>query len=178
MTTPIQLPYIGLEFNDDHSQNHEDFIGDILDENPPEGTTRIYFQNLNGLNWDNEGGKWPYICEVMDGIQVDIACFAETNLDTNNYDVRRKMEQICQRQHDQSRLVMATSKHKSSSLYKPGGTAILACNAITSHIKSHTRDRMGRWVSLSISTSSTKNVRLISAYQVCFKSRQGAKEPI
>ena len=76
--------------NEDYEQLHIESIGDSLEEDPLEGTIRIYFQNLNGLNWDAQGGKWPYICEVMEGIQVDIACFAEMNTDTNNFDVRRK----------------------------------------------------------------------------------------
>ena len=160
--------------NEDHEQHHIESIGDSLEEDPLEGTIRIYFQNLNGLNWDAQGGKWPYICEVMEGIQVDIACFAEMNTDTNNFDVRRKMEQICQRQHSQSRLVMASSKYRTTTLYKPGGTAILACNAITAHIKSHTRDRMGRWATMSFSLSATKRVRVISAYQVCSNISPGS----
>lgn len=150
-----------------------DFVGDVMDEEPTESTTRLYFQNLNGLNWDQQGGKWPYICEVMESIQVDIACFAELNTDTNRYEVRRKMEQISQQQHGQNRLVMASSKNKTSTVYKPGGTAILACNAITNHIKSHTRDRMGRWVSMCISVSTSNKLRIIAAYQVCSTTSTG-----
>ena len=52
-----------------------DFIGDPLNELIDDQTTRIYVQNLNGLNWDKDGGRWPYICEVMEAIQTDIACF-------------------------------------------------------------------------------------------------------
>ena len=88
-----------------HDEDFEpsEFIGDVLCENPTPKTMRIYFQNLNGLCWDNDGGKWPYVCEVLDSIQADIACFAETNTtDTNNYAIRRKMEHTCQQQFHQS----------------------------------------------------------------------------
>ena len=173
MTAPITRNVDEMISNEDQEQHQNEFIGDVLEEDPTAGIIRIYFQNLNGLNWDAHGGKWPYICEVMEGIQVDIACFAEMNTDTNNHEVRRKMEQICQRQHSQSRLVMASSKHRTATLYKPGGTAILACNAITAHIKSHTRDRMGRWATMSFSLSATKRVRVISAYQVCSNATPG-----
>ena len=50
-----------------------EFIRDMMHEHPESGTTRLYFQNLNGLRWDNQGGKWPYVCEVMASIQADIA---------------------------------------------------------------------------------------------------------
>lgn len=62
---------------------------------------------------------------------------------------------------------MSSSLHKTIHDYKPGGTAILACNEISSYIKSHTRDRMGRWSSVSISTASSKSIWIILAYQVC-----------
>ena len=104
----------------------EEVIGDTLDESPTPNTTRIYVQNLNGLCWDKTGGRWPYICEVMDAIQADVSCFSELNVDTNNYTVRKTMETICQHQFHQNSLVLATSKPRSPTLYKPGGTAILA----------------------------------------------------
>ena len=33
-----------------------DYIGDILNDDKEENTTRVYFQNLNGLKWDKQGG--------------------------------------------------------------------------------------------------------------------------
>ena len=155
-----------------HESN--EFFGDIMQENINQGTTRLYFQNLNGLCWDNQGGKWPYICEVLASIQADIGCFVETNTNTNNYNVRRQMEQICQRQFTHSRLILASSKQPTTTMYKPGGTAILSCNNITSRIKTHTRDRMGRWASISLETTATKRIRVISAYQVCAEIRTGS----
>ena len=91
-------------------QDPSDYIGDILDETPNEDTTRIYFQNINGISWNEEGGRWPYICEAMACIQADIACFCETNIDTNQYKIRTGMEDICHKRFSQSRLVMSTSK--------------------------------------------------------------------
>jgi hypothetical protein len=77
-----------------------EFIGDIMTEYPSQETTRIYFQNINGLRWDTEAGKWPYICEVLESINADVAL--ETNTNTNNYTVRHKMETICQHHFQQS----------------------------------------------------------------------------
>lgn len=124
---------------------HHEHFGDPLEEHPSDDIIRIYIQNLNGLCWDKDGGRWPYICKAMLSIQADIACFSETNTNTNKYLIRNQMEQVCRRHFNHSRLVMSSSNHKTTHDYKPGGTAILVCNDITSHIKSHTRDRMGRW---------------------------------
>ena len=163
-----------LEATNEHITTTTDAIGDILQENPDENITRLYCQNINGLSWDSEGGKWPYVCEVMAGIHADIACFTEINTDTNNFSVRKKMETIANRQFDHSRLIMSTSKSQTTGYYKPGGTAIMACNAITSTIKSHSRDRMGRWSSLRLATASPRHIRIIAAYQVCQNSRPGS----
>jgi len=162
-----------LEAMTDHSLLTNDFVGDHLHEINPTNITRIYCQNINGLTWDSEGGKWPYICEVMAGIHASIACFIETNTDTNKVRIRQQMETIASRQFQHNRLIMATSKHQTSTNYKPGGTAILACNTITSMIKSHSRDRMGRWTSMQLATSPQRSVRIITAYQVCANSQPG-----
>lgn len=162
-----------LEATTDDPQLIAAMIGDTLQESPSENITRIYCQNLNGLSWDKEGGKWPYVCDVIAGINADIACFTEINTDTNKFHIRRKMETVANRHLNQSRLITATSKHQTSTTYKPGGTAIMACGAITSTIKSHSRDRMGRWTSMRLTTSTPRHIRIIVAYQVCQNPRPG-----
>lgn len=147
-----------LEAMVDGTMESSDFVGDVLDESPSQDTIRIYVQNINGLSWNRDGGKWPYICEVMASLQVDIACFSEINTDTNRYEVRKRIESICQKYFDKNSLVMATSSLRTVTLYKPGGTAIVACNAITTRICKHTRDRLGRWTSFCFQTSSNKKL--------------------
>ena len=162
-----------LEALTDITTNGTDAIGDNLQEKASENITRVYCQNINGLSWDSEGGKWPYICDAMAGIHTSIACFTETNTDTNNFTVRTRMEKLASRQFNHSRLIMATSKRPTSTMYKPGGTAILATDAITAMISSHSRDRMGRWSSIRLTTSTSQNIRIIAAYQVCKNLRPG-----
>ena len=165
--------YDEMETMTDGTIEGNDYYGDPMDEEFVDNRTRIYIQNLNGINWDKSGGKWPYVCEMLTTIQADIACFTEVNTDVNNYTVRKKMETICQQHFQQNALIMSTSKYKSSTLYKPGGTAVLAMNSITARIKSHTRDRMGRWSSLCFNTSPNQKLRIIAAYQVCQNSQPG-----
>ena len=165
--------YDDQEMLTDGTIQGNDFFGDPMEEEIDNSRTRIYIQNLNGINWDKNGGKWPYVCEILHTIQADIACFTELNTDVNNYTVRKQMETICHRQFQQNTLIMSTSKYKSPTLYKPGGTAVLAMNAITAKIKSHTRERMGRWSSLCFNTRPKQKLRVISAYQVCQNSRPG-----
>lgn len=162
-----------LESTTDHKPVIADAIGDTLQETPPTNITRIHCQNLNGLSWDSEGGKWPYICETMAAIKADITCVTEINTDTNNFPIRQKMKSIASRQFHRNRLVLSTSKYSTPTIYKPGGTAIVACNAITATVKSYTRDRMGRWSSIKLSTPTSRSIRIITAYQVCANMRPG-----
>ena len=173
--SPAAIDYYDeLETMVEGTTDGNDFFGDPMEEEFVDSRTRIYVQNLNGINWDKNGGKWPYVCEMLQTIQADIACFTELNTDVNNYVVRKQMETICQRQFQQNALIMSTSKYKSPTHYKPGGTAVLAINSITTRIKSHTRDRMGRWSSVCFSTRPNQRLRIISAYQVCQNSRPGS----
>lgn len=162
-----------LESMVDGTYSASDSVGDPMEDSPNNGTTRLFIQNLNGLLWNNDGGKWPYVCETIATTQADIACFSELNTDTNRYDVRKIMEDTCKRQFNQHRLVLASSTTKSATTYKPGGTAILARDSVTIRIKSQTRDRMGRWTSISFTTSPTRRLRVISAYQVGKQVRPG-----
>lgn len=61
-----------MEINTADPQRHEQ-VGDILDEDPSDNIMRIYVQNLNGLSWNQDGGRWPYICASMSSLQVDVA---------------------------------------------------------------------------------------------------------
>lgn len=165
--SPILPIFDELDSLNDMFKEHHETYGDPLVDHPAPSITRIYIQNLNGLCWDKDGGRWPFICNVMSSLHVDIACFSELNTNTNKYSIRKQMETICQRQFNHSRLVMASSNSQTTHDYKPGGTAIMVCNETISNIKSHTRDRMGRWTSMSLSTNTSRSIRIISAYQVC-----------
>jgi len=129
--------FIPLSDNDDSSTdtsvddfNHlneldGDYISDILSEEKEDNTTRVYFQNLNGLKWDKHGAIWPMICQSMAAIHADVACFSEVNQDTSKFAIREKMKTVACRQFDHVRLVTATSNRKVQRNYKPGGTTML-----------------------------------------------------
>lgn len=144
MRPAIGQDYDELESMVDGTMESSEFVGDIMEDTPDDNTTRVYIQNLNGLSWNREGGRWPYICEVLASIQADVACFSEMNTDTHR-----------------------------SSIYKPGGTAILACNNMVSKVHKHNRDRLGRWASICFQMTPNKRLRIISAYQVCQNARPG-----
>jgi hypothetical protein len=55
--------------NQNETQNSH--IGDIMSEKP-DGTTRIYVQNINGINLRDKGFQFKEICEDMQLIQANI----------------------------------------------------------------------------------------------------------
>jgi exonuclease III len=156
-----------------HATTPNLFVGDELDPNKQQGLTRIYFQNLNGLKWDRDGGMWPMICQAMSGIHADIIGFAETNQDTTKYEVRHKLETIARKYFDHKKLIYGTSTRPARKTYKPGGTMMMTVMDSTSLVTETTRDRMGRWVATRYQGSSPQKVTVIIAYQVCQTQRTG-----
>jgi len=151
----------------------EDGIGDILQEDKPDNIVRIYYQNLNGLKWDKQGGTWPMICQAMAGIHADIACFSEINQDTKKFEIYDTMQKIASKQFDQVRLITATTKRQVKRNYKPGGTAMMTMMETTTYVKDTTKDRMGRWVSTRYTSGTGTSLTVIGAYQVCQHQRTG-----
>jgi exonuclease III len=144
-----------------------DYAGDPLNEDKPDNTTRLYFQNVNGVKWDKDGGTWPVICDMVTATQIDILCLSELNLDINQHHINSKMRQIERRFFAHSRFAGSTSPHKSVRSYKPGGTAMLVVEDTTAPIKTMSRDQMGRWVSTHLAIDQHSGITIITAYQVC-----------
>ena len=149
------------------------FIGDTLTEQKQPSTTRCYFQNLNGIRWNKEGGDWPAISETMAAIHADIICCAELNQDVNQPKIRGKIESINSRYFKSSRYIASTSKWHPERTYKPGGTAIMVVENTTTLIQRTSRDRMGRWASVRLQGTNNIGITIISAYQVCQKTITG-----
>jgi hypothetical protein len=152
-------------YNQEYSNN--DFIGDIMDENKADDTTRIYVQNLNGIKWDRDGGTWPSICDSLSAIHADITCFTELNQDVGQFEINQKIGEIGNRFFNHHRFVASTSNRKVSNTYKPGGTGILIVEDTTGIVRATSKDRMGRWATSKLQGANGMAINVISAYQVC-----------
>ena len=95
-------------------------------------TTRLYFQNVNGLKFDRNGRDFEEVCHTANDTQSDIMCIAEHNLDTTQYYVMSTLTQtqnsICRR----SRLTASSLTITTKGTYKPGSTLMLSSGNITS----------------------------------------------
>lgn len=160
-------PPTPMEFHQNILANADDSFGDDLEEQRSPDHLRIYFQNINGLKWDKDGGNWAQICTMAGAINADIVALAELNHDTNRYAVRNKMDKVSKKHFDTHRFAAAASPLRTRSTYKPGGTAILTTRSLVGFVKQTMRDRMGRWTAMRYSGRQGTHVTVISAYQVC-----------
>ena len=137
----------------------------------PDSVTRLYFQNVNGLQMDTVGGDFSEVCHTANEIQADIVCIAEHNLDTTKYHIKSIMEdqkrKIC---GQQARLTHASSTIQMSGNYKPGGTLQLSQGNITARLLTTGADELGRWTYQTFAGKANKPVTIITVYQVCHKS--------
>ena len=159
--------------DEDQQIQQQEFWGDELVEQKDENTIRIYFQNLNGIKWDKDGGNWPAICQAMAGIHADIFGFAEVNQNTAKLEVQQTLEHIASKYFDHKRIVMGTSNRQVRKTYKPGGTLMTTVMNTVSLIQETTRDRMGRWVATRYQGINQQRLTIIMAYQVCQSARTG-----
>jgi hypothetical protein len=62
-----------------------DNVGDPLPAHKPSNTTRLYFANVNGLQYGAQGGDLATTCNTMHNSHIDILGLVETKLDSNLY---------------------------------------------------------------------------------------------
>ena len=60
-------------------------FGDDISHDPQEQSTRICFQNLNGLELSTTAHTLITTCIGMQDNQIDIACLVETNTNWNHF---------------------------------------------------------------------------------------------
>jgi hypothetical protein len=143
--------------------------GDILTEKS-HNLTRIYSQNVNGIQLEDDGGQFKEICTIHQEVQADITCIQEHNLDTTQYKVTKIIRETAQKHCQRARTNIASSPVHFSGTWKPGGTAIMSTGSITGRITATGTDNWGRW---SYQTFQGHNrllvVTFITVYQVVEK---------
>jgi hypothetical protein len=118
--------------------------GDIVQEKKP-FTTRIYSQNVNGLQYQKDGGQYVELCRVAKEVQADVLCIQEHNLDTTQHQVQHTLHQATRKHWQRAKLTVSSSPITFQGTWKPGGTAILSAECITGRLVDSGHDSWGRW---------------------------------
>jgi hypothetical protein len=156
-----------LEDMDNPLPNHA--IGDPLTLPKPATTTRIYFQNVNGINTSTIEGNWELLCTHIRDMEIDIGLFAETKLDTNQPAAMKRLHDTARNVFGQGcyKMEATTTPVPSAGLYKPGGIMALTIGDTIGRIFQGGRDELGRWCHLTYRRSNGPPITIITTYQVC-----------
>ena len=138
--------------------------GDILTEKP-DGVTRLFSLNVNGLSLDQRGGQFDELCQLTKEVQADILCCQEHNLDTTQSTVRRILYETTRQHWNRSRAQFSSTPIPFTHFYKPGGTMIMIVDQASGRIKSQTTDHLGRWSSYTLRGRDSTSFTIISVYQ-------------
>ena len=142
-------------------------IGDALTLPKDPSITRLYFQNLMGVNI-SEGGTWETVCEHLKHMEVDIAMGCETKLDSNNKYVMKRLHEVARKVFGLNTytLIAASTPIRSHGVAKPGGTVMQVIGKLKSILQDKGQDYLGRWVYMKFLRSDKSVVTLICTYQV------------
>ena len=156
-----------------------------------EGILRIFYNNCNGLQagellkaklqqrltkkkdgYLNETIQYTKIrglSGAMQKMDTNIMCLAETQTAWENWNVREAITKEFRRRDQYTSVTGSTSKTKSFSVVKPGGTAIISDGNWSSRTTKRGQDPsgMGRWSYLVVEGKKNSKVMIICGYRVC-----------
>ena len=131
---------------------------DDIGQYPQKHSTRIFFQNVNGLEFSTTSHTLLTTYIGMQDKQIDIACLAEINTNWNHYTGKRQLNRIVRKHWKRAHLTTSNIENKVITPYQPGGTAIISTHKISSRITDSGVDPqgMGRWSYITINGRNKK----------------------
>ena len=131
-----------------------------------EGSTRIWCSNINGLSYDNMGGKLTDIIAIAKETQADILSVSEHNTDTTKHSIRSNLYHCCKSQLQTPQLVCSSTPTPSATTYKPGGTLMFSNGAITARLVGSDVDYLGRWSTQTFAGKQGIQETVVTCYQI------------
>ena len=120
---------------------------------------------MQGFQLTEIGGKLQDLSQAMIDTKAEIACWCETNIDTNKYQVCERIDKTIRRFFPHV-TVTSTSAFISEKTWKPGGTSITTRGRALGRVKTRILDELGRW-STQVYQGRLKDLAVVSAYQPC-----------
>ena len=131
-------------------------------------TTRVHFQNLNGVSL-HKGGTWEQCCEQWREMEVDIALACEHKVDTNHSSNMSAFYQQATTTLGQSTFALVAASTPTTGRRfdsKSSGTMAMVIGPSKGRIRSMHKDPAGRWVSVTFNRTRSAPITVISTYQV------------
>ena len=126
---------------------------------------RTYCQNIHGITSDNKWHKWEQSVVFMHKRQVDVCCFAETNIKwTKNAQQRAK--QILKDQYRYASLLTTSCDDPSLTNVQQGGTCLGTTGKVVGMIGNKGTDPrgLGRWCYIQLNCRQKNKLIIIVAY--------------
>ena len=131
----------------------------------PRNTTRLYAQNINGIQISPHGGDLHEICQHIEKHEIDNFGLIEHNLDQTKDKVKTTLHKHTRQYLKQSKLTIAGTPIKMTHNYKPGGTMTLTTGNMVGRLISTGTDDLGRWSRQSFHGKSGKRITILHVYQ-------------
>jgi hypothetical protein len=143
-------------------------FGDIMGEKA-DGTFRLWCHNFNGLSLDASGGNFMELCKEAATMQAGFVAGTKHNLDARQYYVRKICQETCRRHRTVGhyKLQMSSSSIPAATLYKPGGTLLMARGDCVARVIEGGNNELGRWSYLQMVARDNRVVSIITVYQPC-----------
>ena len=140
--------------------------GDVCN-NKSDKSIRIYFQNVHGITLDYYWHKWEQSVVSMHQRQVDVCCFAETNIKWTKNAHHRAIK-ILKDQYLYASLLTASCDDPSLTPVQHGGTCIGITGKVVGMIGNKGTDPrgLGRWCYIQLNCRHKRKLIIIVAYRV------------
>jgi hypothetical protein len=130
---------------------------------------RVYCQNVCGI-FDREGAGLDLAFKEIKQAGADIFTFNETHGDESNAIARRALRMSKQRMwkdnNENCTIVHSSSKAPVLNFTKPGGNLVGITGQLTGRIRGMITDPYGRWCGFTLIGRDTKEIMVLTAYNV------------
>jgi len=142
-------------------------IGDTMTAPKPQGITRLYLINMNGVTM-GKYGTWDSLMQSMRDLEVDHCMFTELNLNTRQSKVASNLQARATTHFglSQHKLTLTSSTVESATHYKQGGIASLTAGDLRGRIIATGEDKFARWNYHKMAGRNQDVITIICTYQV------------
>ena len=109
-------------------------FGEDIRQEPQAQSTRIFFRNVNGLEFNTTSHTILETCKGMQDKQIYIACLAETHTNWNHFKGRQHLNRIVRQYWNKAHLTVSNIENKVKILYQLRGIAIVTTNFVNPRI--------------------------------------------